>query len=483
MISLSCALIYDLPSTNSGSKGRTLRLATVRICLVVISQPVGQTKRLSGSKDEMIRNQGAVQDEISPSWLLHMLRHEAAMRATLQPYLDTTADRLAGATEYLQSTTGLSPTALYTTAGAVVLLGAIPALAVRNGQSNKKSGIMRRYGFSTRGAMSPFNSQDGDPVVTDQDYSYITSADLEDHPAVNIPRRSSYVPHHSHFVDPYSTSAPSLAYGRHRPEDDVVLIKHSGVTYPEHFPAYSIGDGKLLVSDVRERVSMILDLSERQARRVKLYYKGRRLRNPDRPVREYGVKNNSEILMVLDDAGQGSSSDSGEEVVVVGRDGRERHGSTSNSPRLDRPDRWGGRSRRGSSAQVGLELPGEDLRRRGASRVRTQSPGSNVSVASAPPAPMPVGRPGGPIEKLNNIATEFNTKWRPLCRDYISRPPRDPKKLEDDHRKLSETVLQQIMKLDGIDTSPEEGARALRKELISDWQALLKMLDDAKRLG
>ncbi|KAL2135327.1 hypothetical protein VTI74DRAFT_8980 [Chaetomium olivicolor] len=340
---------------------------------------------------------------------------------------------------------------------------------------------MRRYGFSTRGALSPFSSQDADPIVTDEDYSYITSAELEDN-GVDIPRRSSYIPH-SHFIDPYSTSAPSLAYGRHRPEDDVMLIKHQGITYPEHFPAYSIGDGKLLVSDVRERVSMILDLSDRQARRVKLYYKGRRLRNPDKPVREYGVKNNSEVLMVLGDPGHGSSSDSGEEIVVVGRDGRERYETASGSPRLDRSSRWSERGPRDSSSQVGLDVPVDDTRRRGTSRVRTQSPGSGVSVASAPPAPIPVGRPGGPIEQLNNIATEFNTKWRPLCLDYAARPPRDEKKRTDEHRRLSETVMQQvILKLDAVDTAAEEGARARRKELVIEVQAVLKKIDDAKTL-
>ena len=400
--------------------------------------------------------------------------------ASLQTYLDTAADRLSSATKSLESTTGISPTVLYTTIGVILLLGAIPALATRIGQGNNKSGIMRRYGFSSRGTLSPFGSTlgQGVPNVTDEDFSYITSADLEDH-GLDMPR--PYMPR-SHIMDPYSHSAPSPAYARHRPEDDVMLIKHNGITYPEHFPAYSIGDGKLLVGDVRERVNMILDLSERQAKRVKLFYKGRRLKDLGAPVRQYGVKNNSELLMTIAESSPGSSSDSSEEVVVVGRDGRQKYDVQEDSGRTGRFGRWGNRSPR-DAAPPRPDVAAEDSRRRATSRVRTQSPsGSNVSAASAPlSGPAPTGRPGGPIEKLNDIAVNFDTKLRPLCADFIARPPRDPKKRVDEHRKISETVMQQvILKFDAIETSEEEGARERRRELVRQVQAILKELDDAK---
>jgi hypothetical protein len=336
---------------------------------------------------------------------------------------------------------------------------------------------MRRYGFSNRWAVSPFSSQDGVPNVTDDDYSYITSADLEDH-GVDIPR--PYAPQ-SHVHDHYSHSVPS------RPEDDVILIKYQGVTYPEHFPAYSIGDGKLLASDVRERVAMILDLSERQAKRIKLYYKGRRLKKFDLPVREYGVKNNSELLMVLGDSPHGSltGSEGGEEVVVVGDDEWDRYEPRNSpprqSPRVGRFGGWGERSPRDSSSQVGLGVPSSEDRRRGTSRVRTQSPGSAVSAASAPAA-IPRGKPGGPIEKLNAIADDFTNQWLPRCLDFAASPPRDAKKREDEHRKLSETVLQKVLlKLDAIDTSTEEGARARRKQLVNDVQSCLSKIDAAAK--
>ena len=267
------------------------------------------------------------------------------------------------------------------------------------------------------------------------------------------------------------------------------MIKYEGVTYPEHFPAYSIGDAKLLVSDVRDRVAMILDLTERQAKQVKLLYKGRRLKKNDLPLCEYGVKDNSELLLILGESAQGSATGSevsegavgaghAEQAAYAPRGGSPRN-SPKNSPRFGRSGRWGDRSPRESGSQVGLDVPPEGNRKRDKSRVRTQSPDSAVSAASSPPAAAPlVGRPGGPIEKLNALSSEFNNTWLPRCVEFASRPPRDEKKRGDEHRRLSETILQKILlKLDEIDTSTEEGARMLRKQLVNDVQNHLNKID------
>lgn len=97
-----------------------------------------------------------------------------------------------------------------------------------------------------------------------------------------------------------------------------MLVKYQGIIYLEYFFVYCIGDGKLFVSDVWECVWMIMDFIDCQVKCVKFYYKGCWLRDVDVFVREYGVKNNSEVFMVLDDLGQVSSEDSNEELVVVG---------------------------------------------------------------------------------------------------------------------------------------------------------------------
>jgi len=335
---------------------------------------------------------------------------------------------------------------------------------------------MSRYGFSTRGGLSPFGStlgHGGIPAVTDDDFSYITSDDLE---TIDTPRG------HSRYVyedDPYSRSVPAPAPTSGHPKPDIMLIKHRDVTYPEHFPAYSIGDGKLEVGDVRERVKLIMNLSDREARGLRLFYKGRQLKESNVPIREYGVKNNSEVMVVIGDPID-SSGESSEEIVVVGRDGREEHNTTRKPKKgKQRGRRADDRSPRESSSSFTLDVPVDDGRRRGVSRVRTQSPaGSSLSGVSGASAAAAV--PGGPVDKLNSIAAHFDTKLRPLCMKYMESPPSDRKKSVDEHRKISETVMQQvILKLDEVETNGDVTARSMRKELVQEVQGILKKMDDA----
>ena len=52
----------------------------------------------------------------------------------------------------------------------------------------------------------------------------------------------------------------------------------------------------------------------------------------------------------------------------------------------------------------------------------------------------------------------------------------------EDHRKLSETIMQKILlKLDEIETSSEEGARARRKALVVEVQGFLNKIDAAAK--
>lgn len=261
--------------------------------------------------------------------------------------------------------------------------------------------------------------------MTDDDFSYITSEDLED--------------------KSYLGARPG---GGSPPEDDVLIIKNKGVTYPAHFPAYAIGDGKLRVKDVRERVGLMMDLSERATRRIKLLYKGRQLKEPAAPVRDYGVKNKSELMAVLADI-RDESSPSDEEMVIV------------NDSKADP------KKKKKRSKKKGGKADGDS-----ASSPRDST--SNVDATSPTPG-------AGPMKKLNELSNEFATKWEPLCNKYIASPPSDPKKREEDHRMYSESVLQNIiLKLDGVDTEGVNEVRLRRKELVKRVQEVLKALDAAK---
>ncbi|KAB5576100.1 BAG domain-containing protein [Coniochaeta sp. 2T2.1] len=335
--------------------------------------------------------------------------------------------------------------------------------------------MSNRFGWSTRGALSPFSSNlgpngGGVPAVTDDDFSYITSEDLETH-GVDMPRRRHHDVHDS-TSSHYGKSAPPPQVPE---DDDILLIKNKGVTYPEHFPAYSIGDGQVLVRDLQERIQLVMKLSDRRARRVRLLYKGRQLKDMDKPIRDYGVKNNSEVLVVLGDvAEEGSSEESSEEIVVVDRGDDDDARKKSSKKKRRGKKRDSARSPPDSGSNNGLEVPlAKD--RRGGSSSRAESPSglSGVSGASAAAAV-----PGGPLEKLNSIGMHFTTKLLPLCLKFTAEPPSDAKKREDEHRRISETVMQQvILKLDEVDTQGDDEARARRRELVRHVQSVLKEMD------
>ncbi|KAK2029603.1 hypothetical protein LX32DRAFT_352933 [Colletotrichum zoysiae] len=319
---------------------------------------------------------------------------------------------------------------------------------------------MSRYGWSTnRDQISPYSSTlSGVPNVTDEDFSYITTEDLQSNSL------GSSVPTRTYTHSPRSR-------GSAVPEDDVLLIKNKGVTYPAHFPAYAIGDGKLRVRDVRDRVGVMLELSDRRVRRTKLLYKGRQLKEPAAPVRDYGVKNNSEVLVVLPDGDVDaeSSDDSEEEMVVVGGDGASAVGSTGGTD--DGKKRRGKKKGRKSKKRSSNTSPRDSASNLGVPTAQESHRPSSPNGQAAPAA-------AGPHAKLEAIAAKFNADLRKPCEDFIAAPPADAKKRVEEHRKLSETTMQHVLlKLDEVETAGDPDARATRKALVQDVQDVLRRLD------
>ena len=68
-----------------------------------------------------------------------------------------------------------------------------------------------------------------------------------------------------------------------------------------------------------------------------------------------------------------------------------------------------------------------------------------------------------------------------MCAQFVLEPPSDKKKLEDEHRKISESVMQHILlKLDGVETDGIAEIRTRRKELVKEVQEALKKIDAVK---
>ncbi|CAK7262850.1 hypothetical protein SEPCBS119000_000196 [Sporothrix epigloea] len=414
---------------------------------------------------------------------------------SLQTYLDSTVDGvstvLTDSSSYIQSTTGIPPNALYSTvAGAVLLGAAVRTVNARNktpettktaaagsasklsrnkkrkaAKKNKKEaetdqGSMPRYGWSNGQQLSPFNSslgQDGIPNVTDQDFEYITSDDLN---------RG----HGSRIQPPQNGSLGDIG---DIPQDDVLLLRRGNKFHEEFFPAYSIGDGKLFVFDVRDRVQLIYDLTDSQRRLVELYYKGRLLDDDQQPVRAYGIKNNSELLLVLpgENTAPVAKSPARKSKPESGRPDRSPTpaGTSTNTGNLNvpsgrgRPEQTTGASSRAGSATMG------------ASATPGVSRNSNIPSSATP-------QPGQSLamEKLDKIAENFASNLLPMCDEFLAHTPADAKKRKDEHRRISETIMQHVLlKLDEVEIQEgDEASRLRRRALVRNVQEVLGKLDE-----
>jgi hypothetical protein len=207
---------------------------------------------------------------------------------------------------------------------------------------------------------------------------------------------------------------------------------------------------------------------------MKLLYKGKLLKEYGTPIREYGVKNKSEILVMvpepdIDDDSAGSC----DEEIVVEEDLASNSGvgySGSDVSRGKRGSRK--RKKRAGHAHPTPTSPrasGFGLDASGSSAAGSSAAGSTASAPSAADMTSLAA-----IAKLNDAFTNL----LPQCDKYIKSPPSDMKKKEADHRKLTETILQHvILKLDDI--QGDGMVRTRRKELVNRAQEQLRRLDAA----
>ncbi|KAJ5615607.1 hypothetical protein N7537_000721 [Penicillium hordei] len=294
---------------------------------------------------------------------------------------------------------------------------------------------------------SPSYAPASNPHVSDEDFSYITPSDI---------------------ADPQVDDA----------EPDIIALRHRGTIYPLRFRAYAIDDDVLTIGDLREAAAESTGAGHRDC--VRLLYKGKLLKNNARTCKAEGLKQHSEVLCVVSEAGAGSpsdASDDGQDIPVTA--------SAPAPPPLPRP------TSAGDASSPPTPPSGKSKSSRKKKRNGKKSPVSTeASGPSRPPRPTSSGHSGvpapppnlkllhTPLEQVTALAGWFEQEMKPLCEEYIANPPSDPKKRDYEHKKLSETILAQIqLKADGIEPNGDEVARNARRALIKDTQAVLGELD------
>ncbi|KAL8728522.1 MAG: hypothetical protein Q9166_005344 [cf. Caloplaca sp. 2 TL-2023] len=347
------------------------------------------------------------------------------------------------------------------------------------------------------GRYSPFAATPSQPppTVTEADYHYLGPDDID--------------PPLQNRNDTYATTAsqPHRIIRADSNTPDILVLKHRSTTYPLHFPAYAIADGDITVGDVRHLAAR--ETKTQDTHRIKLLYKGRILRDDVHPCRDEGLKQNSEITCVVSDVSslpshqQSSSSASEDEMIENGITGPriDVDGTIRDDRPRDRPRRKGHRGGRKKKPSSSTSTPKDSSiyfapempysTGSGTHHDRTHSP-SGQDPSPAPPRPTPP--PAPPAQKppakltsretLEALASRFHTEFVPQCISFTAHPPSDPKTRDFEYKKLSETILAQIiLKLDAVETEGDEGLRAKRKELVRETQSMLSTLDTVGKPG
>jgi hypothetical protein len=277
-----------------------------------------------------------------------------------------------------------------------------------------------RFG-SWSGRFSPFGRSGGSAQVKDSDYSYITQDDLNN-------------------AEQADTS--SIPSGPPR-DTDVLVLKSKRISYPVHFPAYTIEKGELKIKSVREQAAK---KTGADARHIKLFFRGKNMKEDGNSCRAEGLRHNSEIMCVVGDAvpeSMSSSDSEGEEASADGVDAPKRKRNRNKNKKK--------KSKKSAASQNDSS--------------RTESPR---------PAPTPVT----PMDKLNAVNSTLQALL-PQCVQFLANPPVEQAKKDFEHKRLSETVLAQVLlKLDAVETEGDPEARARRKELVREAQNVLNSLDE-----
>ncbi|KAJ6044464.1 hypothetical protein N7460_005819 [Penicillium canescens] len=271
----------------------------------------------------------------------------------------------------------------------------------------------------------------------------------------NILRRSpSYAPASSphvsdadfSYIRPGEIDAPAASPDS---EPDVIRLKHRGTNYPLHFEPYSIGES-LTVGELRDKAASIMGVSSPDY--VRLLYKGKLLKDNTQRCREEGIKQHSEVMCVVSDFGPGSPSDASDDSgrhIPVPAVPPARHSDAEQSSSPPTPRGKSGRKKK-----------------------------NNKKKPVTPPSPL---LHHGHL--LSALAGWLQQEVVPLVDEYVADPPTDPKKRDFEYKKLSETILAQVMlKADGIEPDGDATIRNARKALIKDAQAALNKLDTIAKL-
>jgi hypothetical protein len=249
-----------------------------------------------------------------------------------------------------------------------------------------------------------------------------------------------------------------------------LILKNKRISYPVHFPAHSIDRGELTVGDIRAAAAKKVGTPASETHRIKILYKGRNLSKDSHTALQEGLRSDGEheLMLVVPEVssrgGESSSEGEEEESAVDSTDGKKKRRRKKN--------------KKGKKKSGGADTP------MSTTTTSSLNPDATYAPTSAPPpprqrTPQPTHVPQTAMQKLDALASTFHTKFVPDCVHFTASPPSDKAKREFDHKRLTETILAQILlKLDAVETEGDPAARQRRKDIVKEVQGMLNRLDE-----
>lgn len=385
---------------------------------------------------------------------------------------------------YVDSLSTFDPLTLLPTLLAVFVVTCF--LSNIHNRTNTRMSSWSRWANYVPGRFSPFTrSPASGGEVSDSAFSYITSDDLkrsaaehershgddDDDDEEDTGESRHHHHHHKHSRDTGSSKKDL--------DTDVLILRIRREQLTVHFPAYSIDRGELRIGDIRAAAAKKANTISNN---VRLFYKGRNLKDDARFARDEGFISGreSELLCVVGGdpvptpPQRDDSEDEDGEVDGIDDNSSTADGGSKRKKRKPRKKKPS--SGRGTeSASNGYSTPPP-------TGTATFIPPSAIprSTTSTPAPSSATATPQTPLDKINTLDAKFRHEMVPLCSSFVEKPPSEKKTRDFEHKKLSETIMGQVLlKLDGVEVEGDMEARMRRKEVIRDVQGWLNKLDDA----
>ncbi|PWW75027.1 hypothetical protein C7212DRAFT_325956 [Tuber magnatum] len=227
---------------------------------------------------------------------------------------------------------------------------------------------------------------------------------------------------------------------------DYVMIKHGTKEYMVSYPVDTIISGSVTVGAVRDRCVRLAGV---EPEGVSLSCGGRILRDDAAPLRSLGIGHAARILCVASKA----------PVLLTG---------SEPAATVDSLD--------GTT-------PSKSKKKRNKKKARPASPLPPVPLPPSPTSPPQpeVGKlPLTPRQQIEAVWEEIVANLHPLVNDFLQNPPADADKRADTHRRLTETMMGALLKLDSVESGEPE-VRARRKEVVKQIQGTFDNLDAVLR--